>query len=287
VAVRPSPTVRSRRLRHELVRLRKAHGLTIEQAAARSGGELVTSTVGRWENGDRIPRPSDLRILLDVYDVRGRQREALLTLAREAKQKGWWYPHRDMMKAGFDIFIGLEAEAAEVRTFQSLLLPGLLHTESYARAVITAININAAAEEVDRLASVRMARKERLTEENSLRLWAVLDEALLRRTVGGPDVMADQLAHLLEMSKLPNVTIQVIPNDAGAHAAMEGPFYVLQFPEASDTDVAYVEQGPSGLVLEGEGDVRAYTLHFGQLAATALTPDKSEAFIANVAAANP
>lgn len=285
MAARPSPTVRSRRLRHELVRLRKAHGLTIEQAAARSGGELVTSTVGRWENGDRIPRPSDLRILLDVYGVHGQQREMLLTLAREAKLKGWWYPHRDMLKTGFDVFIGLEAEAAEVRTFQSQLLPGLLHTEAYARSVITAININAPTEEVDRLVSVRMARKARLTEERPLRLWAVLDEALLHRKVGGSELMKEQLDHLVQMSALPNVTLQVVPNDVGAHAAMEGPFYILQFPELADSDVVYVEQGRSGLALESEEDVRAYTLRFGHLTATALIPEKSAAFIADVAAA--
>ncbi|RCG27374.1 XRE family transcriptional regulator [Sphaerisporangium album] len=281
--VRTSPTVRARRLRQQLRRLRDAHGLTLEQVATASEGSFNASTVGRYETGDRIPRQGDLRILLDIYGVEGDERATLLALAREARQRGWWWPDRQSLKAGFDIYLGLESEASTVRTYQSQLLHGLLQTEEYARSVIKAITMTAPQQEVEQLVELRMARKQRLVQAEPLGLWAVLDEAVLTRRVGGSKVMGAQLRHLVDIGRQPNVTIQVLPAELGAHPAMEGPFYILQFPEPDDLDVVYLEQPTSSLAIESEAEVSRYTLTFGQLTAMALTPEKSMEFIASKA----
>src|ERR1700728_2092091 len=138
MGVRPSPTVRSKRLRRELRRLREERSLTIEQVAAQAGHEWNPSTLGRWENGDRRIRPADLRSLLDVYDIQGEQREALMALAREARQRGWWQAYGDVLPSEYSSYIGLETEALSMHTYQQQLIPGLVQTEHYARAVIRA-----------------------------------------------------------------------------------------------------------------------------------------------------
>ncbi|MEU8269397.1 helix-turn-helix transcriptional regulator [Sphaerisporangium sp. NPDC049002] len=278
--VRPSPTVRARRLRQQLRRLRDAHGLTLEQVAASSEGAFNASTVGRYETGDRIPRQGDLRVLLEIYGVEGEERMALLTLAREARQRGWWWPDRQSLKAGFDIYLGLESEASTIRIYHDQLIPGLLQTEDYARTVIKAINMTSTEEEVDQLVRLRMARQNGLSGDKPPHLWAVLDEALLTRKVGGPAVTSAQLRHLADMSRRPNVTIQVLPSEIGAHPAMESHFYLLEFPGPSDPHVVYLEQATSGLAVESPTEVSRYTLIFGQLTAMALTPEKSVELIA-------
>lgn len=278
-----SPTVRARRLRRELRRLREERGLTLQETAELSEGAFNASTVGRWEIGERVPRQGDLRVLLEIYKIEGESRQALLTLAREAKQKGWWHPHRDMLKAGFGLYVGLETEAAAVHTYQALYVPGLLQIEDYTRAVIRGIRMNQQLDDIDEKVQVRQARQELLTRTNPLQLWAVLDEAILHRQIGSPQIMRAQLTHLIESSKLPNVTIQVLPYAAGAHAALEGPFYMLEFPDPTDPGVVYIEQATSGLALESEDEIRRYTLMFGNLTAAALTPEASAARITKVA----
>ncbi|MEV6985497.1 DUF5753 domain-containing protein [Sphaerisporangium sp. NPDC051017] len=238
-------------------------------------GAFNASTVGRYETGDRIPRQGDLRVLLDIYGVTGDERTALLTLAREARQRGWWWPNRQALKAGFDLYLGLEAEASALRIYHDQLIPGLLQTEAYARGVIKAMNMTATEDEVEQLVHLRMTRQARLSGDDPLRLWAVLDEALLNRPVGGPGVMRAQLRHLEELSHRPNVTLQVLQSQIGAHPAMEGHFYLLEFPETSDPHMVYLELATSGLALENAADVSRYTLIFGQLTALALPPGAS------------
>ncbi len=279
MSVRPSPTVRSKRLRRELRRLREERGLTIEQATELAGGEWNPSTLGRWENGDRRIRPGDLRVLLDVYDVHGSQREALLTLAKEARQRGWWHRYGDVLPADYSAYIGLETEATSIRTYQQQLVPGPLQTEAYASAVISAGRPDDAADAIDRRVAVRLERQAILTREDPVRLWAVLDEAVIRRAVGGAAVMRGQLQHLADMAARPGIQLQVLPFAAGAHSAMAASFIILGF-EAPDPDVAYLDTGTSGLFVEEASAVAHYKLMFDHLRAAALGPGESAALFA-------
>ncbi|RJL31272.1 helix-turn-helix domain-containing protein [Bailinhaonella thermotolerans] len=279
MADRSSPTVRARRLRQQLRQLRDRHGLTLEQVVARSGKAFNASTVARYESGDRIPRPADLRVLLDIYQVGDEQREHLMTLAKDARQRGWWWPMRMALKSGFGVYLGLESEAEAVRKYHSQLVPGLLQTEEYTRAVIRAIELTLGEEQVDERVRVRQVRQRRLVDEKRFHLWVVIDEAVLARRVGGPEVMREQLHQLLRLGRHSNITIQVLPFTAGAHASMEGDFSIMQFPDPDDADVVYLEQATSGLALEDPDDVRRYTLMFGQLAGIALSPERSAELI--------
>ena len=281
---RPSPTVRGRRLRHELRKLREEHGLTIEQVSERSDGDWNASTISRWETGERRVRPVDLRRLLDLYDVHGEQREVLLTLARQARERGWWRSYTDAVPAWFEVYLGLEAEADTIRDYAAELVPGLLQTADYYRAFMRAAPAAGDEETIERKAAVRLARQERLTGEDPPRLWAVLNEATIRRVVGGATTMRAQLQHIAEMADLAHVTVQVLPFRAGAHPAMDGSFIILGFPEPADPDVVYVESQAGSLYLERPPEVERYAAMFNHLMAKALDPDESQALIARAAA---
>jgi len=282
--VRPSPTVRGRRLRYELRRLREERGLTIEQVSELSSGDLRPPTISRWETGERRIRPTDLRVLLDIYQVQAEQREVLLALAREARERGWWQSYSSAaVPEWFQVYVGLEAEAAFVHEYSAELVPGLLQTADYYRAFMQASPPAGNEDEIERLITVRTRRQERLTSDDSMTLWAVLNEAVIRRVVGGAATMRAQLQHVAEMAKLTNVSVQVLPYRAGAHPAMDGSFIVLGFPEASDPDVVYLESQAGSLYLEEPSPVRRYTLMFDHLIAKALDPDESRRLIAQVA----
>ena len=180
--VRPSPTVRGRRLRYELRRLREERGLTIEQVSERSGGDLRPPTVSRWETGDRRIRPTDLRLILDIYEVTDDQRELLLTLARQARERGWWQSYASAVPDWFQVYVGLEAEAATIHAYDAELIPGLLQTPDYYRAFIQAAPAAGNEEAIDRKVAVRAARIERLTSDEPPQLWAVVNEAVIRRS---------------------------------------------------------------------------------------------------------
>lgn len=274
MGVRPSPTVRSKRLRRELRRLREERGLTIEQVAAQAGNEWNPSTLGRWENGDRRIRPADLRSLLDVYDIRDEQREALMTLAREARQRGWWQVYGDVLASDTSSYIGLETEALSVHTYQQQLIPALVQSWDYARAVIRAGRPDDTDAQIDRRVTVRLDRQDVLTDDHPINLWAVIDEAAIRRVVGGPEVMGNQLTHLAEVAERPGIQLQVLPFSTGAHAAMASSFVILGF-EAADPDVVYIDAGTSALFVEEPPDVDAYRLMFDHLRAAALAPSES------------
>ena len=282
--IRPSPTVRRRRLRYELRRLRDEHGLTIEQVQERSGGDIKAPSISRWESGERSVRPTDLRLLLDIYGVDSDRREALLTLSRQAKERGWWQSYGSAIPQWFQVYVGLEAEASSVRVYESELVHGLLQTADYYRAFLRAAPAAAADAEADRKIEVRLARQERLTGDDPPEYWAVLNEAVIRRVVGGARVMREQLDHIAEMAGMAHVNVQVLPFGAGVHPAMDGSFEILGFPEPGDPDVVYLENQAGSLYLEEQPEIDRYARMFSHLMAKALDPEESRRMIARIAA---
>ena len=277
-----SPTVRRRRLGMELRRLREASALMIEDVAKHL--ECSMSRVSRIETGKSVARIRDVRDMLDLYEVGDEgQREQLLTLAKEAQQRGWWTEYESVLSAGLETYVGLEASAASIRSFQTHLIPGLLQTEEYSRALIKVGRPTESPVNIDRMISLRRRRQAMLAEAGTLEMWAVLDEAVLRRPIGGHPVMRAQLARLLEADELPSVTIQVLPFVRGAHPGLGGAFTIIGFPDPTDLDVVYVDSPAGNIFLEKDKDVRRHTTWFDHLRAAALPPDESADFIAAVA----
>lgn len=277
-----SPTARRRRLGHELRRLREAAQLRADEVAARL--HWSATKMSRIETGQVSVHHGDVTDLLDIYGVSDEDLRAELgDMARQSRLKGWWHRHRDTFKRGFDSYIGLENDARGLRTYQSQVVPGLLQTEAYARAVICAIAAGQTpADILDKKIAVRLSRQELLIRTDPLTLHVILDEAVLRRDVGGAETMAEQRDALISMGKLPNITLQVLPFSAGAHAALDGEFSILEFPDSKDPDVVYLEQKTSGLVLEDPSELDCYSMMFTRLSEQALDPDQSAAFIASL-----
>lgn len=263
-----SPTVRRRRLASELRRMRDLAQLTIDDVAEKL--ECSSSKISRIETGHVGVSPRDARDLLKLYGVESDRLEALVQLAREARKKGWWHAYNEVFTGAF---VGLEAETSSLRAYQALLVPGLLQTEDYMRAVIRAARPDATAGQIEKRVQARVARQRLLLDPDPPRYWAVIDEAVLCRPVGGAAVMFDQLNRLMERAVLPHVTIQVMPFSSGAHAGMEGPFLILGFPEQADPDVVYVDNTTAGIYLEEPAAILRYTLMFDHLRAAALGPD--------------
>ncbi|ONH57849.1 transcriptional regulator [Frankia sp. CcI49] len=268
----PGPTVRRRRLGTELRRLREAKELTVDQAGEhihRSG-----PTISRMETGQFRFVLRNVSDLLDLYGVTdAEQRQALLALVKENRRPAWWHSYGDLVPRWFQVYIGLEAEASTITTFESLLVPGLLQTEDYARAVIRAASPELPANEVDRAVEVRMNRQKILTGDQPVQLWAILDEAVIRRHVGSPTVMTRQLDRLIEAAEQPAVTIQVVPFTAGAHAGMIASFTILGFPDTGGaSETVYIEAPTGSLYLEKQAEVRRYEAWMNQLRSSALAP---------------
>jgi hypothetical protein len=278
-----SPTMRRRRLARELARLREERGMTIREAA--TALEWDPSKLSRVEGLQRGMIVRDVRRLLDLYGVTDQaQREALFELARQAKQRGWWQAYADVMPSEYATLIGLEAEAAEIRTYQPELIHGLLQTEDYARAVIRSGRPGDTATEVDRRVEIRMTRQQILDRQDPPRLRVVLNEAAVRRMVGGPDVMRAQLARLTADRDRSNVTVQVLPFTAGEHPAMaSGPFVLLEFPQAADPGVVTAENLTGSLSLDAPDDFRQYARTFDFLQAAALGPRESRDMLSTLA----
>lgn len=273
-----SPTVRRRRLAAELRRLRDLAALTIDEVGEKL--ECSASKISRIETGHVGVTPRDVRDMLELYGVKDDQLEALVQLAREARKKGWWHAYSEVFTGAF---VGLESEASSLRTYQALLVPGLLQTQDYTRAVVKAARPDATEAEIDKRIAARQERQRLLVDPDPPQYWAVIDEAVLARPVGGRAVMRAQLERLLQVATLPNVTLQVLPFSAGAHAGMEGPFLILGFPEQADPDVVYVESTTSGAYLEDPSDILQYTLMFDHLRADALGPDDTLRLISSAA----
>lgn len=264
------PTVRRRMLGSELRSIREELGLTVNEMAERLG--WPQSKVSRVETGRSGIRPHEVEATLDAYQVTATERrEALATLAREVRQRMWWTPYSDVITQRYAEYIAFEAEACSMRSFAATLIPGLFQTAEYTRAISATLQPESPPHEIDALVNVRLARQNAaLRRSDPLHVWAVLDEATLRRQIGGPKAMASQLHHLLTVSDEPHVTIQVLPFGTGAHSGLLGPFVILQFPLRSDLDVVHTESYVSNLHFERDNELATYSKLFQQLCAAAL-----------------
>jgi transcriptional regulator with XRE-family HTH domain len=278
-----APTARRRSLGLELRRLREAAGLKLDQVAAQV--EVGSSTLSRIETGRALCRTPYLTAMLEVYGVTDPQQiQRLKDMAREGQRKGWWADYSDDLTAEFGMYVGLESVAASLRAYEAQLVPGLLQTRDYAQAVFRAYDRKATAEHIGRLTELRMKRQEALTRpENPLELWAILDEAVLRRLTGGPEVMRAQLGKLLDATDLPNLTLQVLPFTQGAHAGLNGPFHLLDFP-GDDPPTIYIDTPAGNIFLDKPHQVQRWTEAFDQLRATAISPGDSRDLIATLSA---
>ncbi|GAB3148306.1 helix-turn-helix transcriptional regulator [Micromonospora sonneratiae] len=275
---RRSPTIRRRRLGAELRRLRDEADVTIDVVAERLG--CSASKISRIETGHTSATPRDVRDMLSIYGIVGEQSDELVQIAREARQKGWWHPYSTVLTGSY---VGLEAAASSLRAYEPQVVPGLMQTEDYAKAMIRAARPDITAKEVEQRVRVRLGRQSLLSQDDPIDLWAVLDEAVLSRPVGGDAVMRAQLEALVEVAELPNVTIQVLPFEAGAHAGMDGTFSILDFPEPGDPEVVYAENATGGLFLEKPEDLQKYIFIFDYIRAAAIRPEESVALIASLA----
>jgi transcriptional regulator with XRE-family HTH domain len=250
------PTVQRLVLGGHLRRLREQAGMTAERAAFTIHSSH--SKISRMEHGRVGFKERDISDLLTLYGVRhGAEREALLTLAKDAKTPGWWQGYADILPHWVEPYFGLEAAASVIREFELQFVPGLLQTEEYARAVIRLGNLRSE-EEIILRAHARVSRQDILHRPDPPRFWGILDEGALRRTIGGPQVMQAQLRHLIEMCDHPAVTLQILPFSAGAHRAMGGPFTILRYADPDLRDVVYIEQLTSALYLDKPTEVDAY-----------------------------
>jgi transcriptional regulator with XRE-family HTH domain len=278
MAAVPSPTVRRKRLGTELRRLRERAGLTCESAGQRL--DCSGTRISRIETGRISVRPGDVRELLEVYGVSGDRAGTLVELAREARRKGWWHRFGPVMPSWLEPYLGLEAEAARLRDFQSMVLPGLVQTADYTRAILRAAPGAGAAGDIEQQVALRMERQAVLDAAAPPELRLVLSEGALRVQVGGPDVMRAQLRKLAEVAGHGQVTLQVLPAGAAAHVQAVSPFTILDFADPADPPVVYTEHLTGSLVLDDPGEVRAYTAVFERLRAEALDPGPSLDLIA-------
>jgi transcriptional regulator with XRE-family HTH domain len=268
------PTVLRIMLGNQLRKLREARGVSREEAGyeIRASG----SKISRMELGRVGFKERDVADLLTLYRVVDQtERAALLALAREANNPGWWHRYGDVLPNWFQSYLGLEAAASLIRSYELQFVPGLLQTPDYARAVILLGHGHAPAEEIERRVVLRMSRQKILTRPDAPQLWAVIDEAVLRRPIGGPAVLRAQLQALIDASQLPNVTIQVISFAAGGHAAAGGAFTLLRFPDQELPDVVYLEQLTSALYLDKREDVDHYAAAMERLCIEADPPART------------
>ncbi len=268
------PTVQRLLVGAKLRRLRTEMGLTREQAAAAI--RASEWKIHRLENGQVGFKERDLVDLLERYGVSDPDEvQELLAMAREANIPGWWQRYGDVLPQWFRNYVDLESAAALIRTYEGQYVPGLLQTDDYIRAVVQGAHLNESSEEVGRRVRLRMARQTLLTREHAPRLWAVVDEAALRRPVGGPGVMKGQLERLIDATELPNVTLQVLPLDAGAHPAMVGSFSILRFADQELPDVVYIEHLTNALYLDRRDDVNRYLHVMDSVSTRADPPDRT------------
>ena len=278
---RGGPTVLRMVLGTQLRRLREASGISASDA-----GYAIRAThskISRMELGRVSFRERDVADLLTMYGVTGqKERAAFLSLAREANVPGWWHDSSDILPGWFEAYIALEEAASIIRSYQVQFVPGLLQTPEYARAVIWLGYEGVSASELERRVALRMNRQKLLTREDPPRFWVVLDEAVLRRPVGGPDVMRAQIDHLIEATELPNITLQVVPFLTGGHAAAGGPFSILRFAEPDLPDIVYMEQLTSALYLDRREDVEGYQAVMERLCLKAEPMEKTARVLSDI-----
>ncbi|MFE9363895.1 helix-turn-helix domain-containing protein [Streptomyces sp. NPDC006978] len=274
-----SPTVRKRRLGAELRRLRIDSGMTGGQVAQRL---LISQPkISRLENGHCAISPRDVRDLCALYGVTDQQvLDSLMRMAEESAQQGWWNAYGDIP---YSVYIGLETDARSIHCFAPMVIPGLLQTPAYARTVIEETIPPATTEQASNRLKVRLRRQHRIYDPaDQLRLSVILDESTLRRVVGGPGLMREQLEHLNALSTEPHITVQVLPYAAGALPGVAGQFSILSFADTLEAEVVYLEGSTSDLYLEKRSDLEHYELIHAHLQARALSPDHTRRFVSTI-----
>jgi transcriptional regulator with XRE-family HTH domain len=275
---RQTPTLRLRRLASELRALREAAGLTREGTAEQTN--INSATLYRIETAKARPQKRTLLTLLDKYGVTDpARRAAMVELSQQATRLGWLQAYESELPEEYATYISFESEAGGVRNYESLFVPGLLQTECYTRAVVIATRPYASQDQVQQRVETRIQRQQAITKDDPLKLWAIVDEAVLHREVGGPQVMAEQLRHVADMARQPHITVQVLPFKVGAHPGMFGAFAVMDFPDAADPGLVYIENMAGALFLEKTADVRRYAENFDRLRAAALNPADSRQLV--------
>jgi transcriptional regulator with XRE-family HTH domain len=266
--------VRRRILAAELKRLRIAKGINRKQAADHLG--VAETTITRIENTTGKASVGDVTALLGLYEVeRAEDREFLIKLARDANKRDWYQQHKSVIPPQFATYFGLESEAEELRSFELGMVPGLLQTGEYYRSYLTTPPMGFPVGSIDKMVEFRLARQERMIDANGPRLRMILDEAALRRPIGGSEVMRGQIAHLRRVSERENITLQIFPFSSGAHQALDGSFTILEFPERSHANVVYLESQTDSRYLEANDVVDRYNLLFKQLLEDALSTEAS------------
>ncbi|HKT04401.1 MAG TPA: helix-turn-helix transcriptional regulator [Rugosimonospora sp.] len=281
MATKPSPTMLRRQLGAELRRLRERAGRTVADVAGDLGwSESKLSRIETAASGIRRP---DLERLLGVYPVPAEDSARLLALSGQSRQRAWWEAYGDALPDAYETYIGFEAEASAIFTYEAQVVPGLLQTDEYANAVTQADGVVRDSEVINQRVLVRMARQAVLTRDPAPELWAVLDEAILRRPIGGPDVMRRQLLRLAETGQRATITIQVLPFSVGGHRALAGSFTVLEFASGPEPPLVYSEGMTGGVLRSKPAEVRSYLMSFEALKTVALPPQNSLEFIDAVA----
>lgn len=284
---RQSPTVRRRRLALTLRQLRDSAGLSAADAARRVDHDA--SWLSRIESAEVRPHPNDVRALLSLYNVEGDQAEAVIAVARQAKQRGWWQRYTDVLPDWFTTYVGMESEASVIRTYECQMVPGLLQTKDYARAAFQGAPVPMRDDEVERQVALRLERQAILTSDEPPLLRVVIDEGAVRRMVGGPAVMMAQINRLIEESRRSNIQILMLPYAAGV--GFDGSFVILNFPplpapypDAAEDQMVYVDTLTGALYLERPAEVSAYSAAYEQLQALALGPKETRDTLSKIVA---
>lgn len=280
-----SPTVRRRRLAMTLRKLRDSAGLAATEAARRVDHDA--SWLSRIENAEVRPHPNDVRALLALYGVDGDQAEAVIAVARQAKQRGWWQRYSDVLPDWFTTYVGMESEASVIRTYECQMVPGLLQTRDYARAAFRGAPVPLRDDDVERQVSLRMERQSILTSDEPPVLRVVIDEGAVRRLVGGPAVMKAQIERLIEAGGSTNIQVLMLPYAAGV--GFDGSFVILNFPplpepypDAAEDRMVYVDTLTGALYLERPAEVETYAAAYEQLQALSLGPGATRDMLSRI-----
>jgi transcriptional regulator with XRE-family HTH domain len=269
-----------RQLGAELRRLReRAHRTVVDVATELGWSE---SKLSRIETAHTSIRNADLQRLLGIYKLPDKDAARLAAFANLARQRAWWEGYGDALLDPYKTLLGFEAEAKSIFTYDAIILHGLLQTNEYASAIIRTVSVGERADVIEQRVAVRMARQAVLTRDPPVELSAVIDEAVLRRPVGGPDVMRRQLMRLIEVSEQPAITIQVVPFSVGAHRGVDGSFSILEFPPGLDDPLAYCDGMTGGVFRSKSEDLRRYWSSLEALRAAALGPAESIDFISGL-----
>ncbi|WP_432014639.1 helix-turn-helix domain-containing protein [Streptomyces cucumeris] len=274
---RSAPTVGQMVLGMRLRDLREKAGVSYEAAA--KALHVNQTTVRRMEKAEVGLKLPYVEKLLQTYGAEQEEIDAFLALAEDANRPGWWHRFRDVLPDWFSLYVSLEGAASRIRAYEPHFVPGLLQTEAYARALLRIGFPNGSEREVDRRVALRMERQELLTRPDGPHLWAVMDETVLRLGIGGPEVMRGQIDRLIEATRLPNVTLQVVPFSSGPHPGMGGPFQLFRFQIAELPDIVYAEALTGAGYLDQRADVATYLEALDRMGTQATPARRTESFL--------